>query len=622
MSRRNKNKKMTTDAFSNPLFRLGYGSQSPLEATEYPLTRMTDNYALLNSLYRGNWVVQNVVGIIPDDMTKRWFNLSGTISPDYLAEFERVQRVTQLKDKINIGLKWGRLYGGAVGLIMIEGQENELDKPIDFELIYPGTFKGLYILDRWSGVNPDMEIVTDMSDSDFGLPKYYSIADSEGRIYAKVHHSRIIRFTGRELPYLEKIAEMYWGESEVEALYSDVVKHDNVAMNMAALTFRANVDTMEVQNLDQLFSIASMEQQRRFWNVMQAQSVCKSNFGVQLVNKDDKITNTQYTFTGLQEVYDSMCLDLAGASRIPVTKLFGRAPAGLNATGESDLQNYYDYIDTLRESVLKPILYKILPVLAMSAWGAIPDDLDIMFPTLWTPTAKEISEIVKYKAETIVTVFQAGLMDQATAQKELKKLSEETGLFDSITDEEIASNKGKTFQDVTALRDPLMGLGYGDTESPFDTAAHDEMTVDYSLNQPRDKNGRWSEGGLTGTEESSKIIHTEKVSATGYNKFEQGFTDKNLERHIKKHGQKDYPNFTKEDYNRYALDLIQQSVSDDVLGYKTSDGAVVRYRVSTNDFVKGYPDTGIATMYKPKGNPEKGLKYYQSQLQKEGNIYD
>lgn len=98
----------------------------------------------------------------------------------------------------------------------------------------------------------------------------------------------------------------------------------------------------------------------------------------------------------------------------------------------------------------------------MSAWGAIPDDLDISFPTLWTPTAKEISEIVKYKAETIVTVFQAGLMDQATAQKELKKLSEETGLFDSITDEEIASNKGKTFQDVTALRDPLMGLGYGE----------------------------------------------------------------------------------------------------------------------------------------------------------------
>ena len=57
-----------------------------------------------------------------------------------------------------------------------------------------------------------------------------------------MHHSRIIRFLGRELPYLERMAELYWGESEVEALYQDVVKHNNVAANMAALTFRANVD--------------------------------------------------------------------------------------------------------------------------------------------------------------------------------------------------------------------------------------------------------------------------------------------------------------------------------------------------------------------------------------------
>ena len=255
------------------------------------------------------------------------------------------------------------------------------------------------------------------------------------------------------------------------------MKHDNVAHNMAALTFRANIDTMEVQNLDQLFSIAGSEQQRRFWNVMQAQSVVKSNFGTQLVNKGDQVKNTQYTFTGLQEVYDSMCLDLAGASRIPVTKLFGRSPAGMNATGESDLQNYYDYIDSLRESTLKPIVYKLLPILAMSAWGVVPDDLDITFPPLWTPTAKEVSEIVKAKAETVIATFQAGLIDQSTAQKELKKLADETGMFDSITDEDISNNKGRTFQDVTALRDPLMGLTYGsDINAGIAESAESERT--------------------------------------------------------------------------------------------------------------------------------------------------
>lgn len=503
MSRRNKSRPRgaqpnteavsVQDAFSNPLFRLGYGSQSPLEATEYPLTRMTDNYALLNSLYRDNWVVQNVVGIIPDDMTKKWFAPAGAVGPEHLKELDRVQRVTALRERVNEGLRWGRLYGGAAGLIMIRGQEGMLGQPLELESIYPGTFQGLYILDRWQGVVPGMELVFEGGEP---VPAYYSITDARGNTVAKVHHSRLVRFTGRDLPFLERVAELYWGESEVEALYNDVVKHDNVAANMAALTFRANVDTMEVQNLDQLFSVTSGEQQRRFWNVMQAQSVMKSNFGMQLVNRGDQIKNTQYTFTGLQEVYDSMCLDLSGASRIPVTKLFGRSPAGMNATGESDLRNYYDYVDTLREAKLRPILEKLLPVLAMSAWGAVPDGLDITFPPLWTPTAKEVAEIAKTKSEAIVSSYQAGLLNVDTAQKELKKLADETGMFDSISEEEIAANAGKTYQDVTALRDPLAGMGYGgEVSAPFESIAQDAAVMDYP-GQPREKNGRFSEGKM------------------------------------------------------------------------------------------------------------------------------
>lgn len=503
MSRRNKSRPRgaqpnteavsVQDAFSNPLFRLGYGSQSPLEATEYPLTRMTDNYALLNSLYRDNWVVQNVVGIIPDDMTKKWFALAGAVGPEHLKELDRVQRVTALRERVNEGLRWGRLYGGAAGLIMIRGQEGMLGQPLELESIYPGTFQGLYILDRWQGVVPGMELVFEGGEP---VPAYYSITDARGNTVAKVHHSRLVRFTGRDLPFLELVAELYWGESEVEALYNDVVKHDNVAANMAALTFRANVDTMEVQNLDQLFSVTSGEQQRRFWNVMQAQSVMKSNFGMQLVNRGDQIKNTQYTFTGLQEVYDSMCLDLSGASRIPVTKLFGRSPAGMNATGESDLRNYYDYVDTLREAKLRPILEKLLPVLAMSAWGAVPDGLDITFPPLWTPTAAEVAEIALKKAQAIRDTFQAGLFRADTAQRELKKLADETGMFDSISEEEIAANAGKTYQDVTALRDPLAGMGYGgEVSAPFESIAQDAAVMDYP-GQPREKNGRFSEGKM------------------------------------------------------------------------------------------------------------------------------
>lgn len=448
----------TTDAFSNPLFKLGYGSQSPLEATEYPLTRMTNDYALLNSLYRGNWVVQNVVGIIPDDMTKKWIELQGSISPKHIDEFNKVMERTLLKDKINEGLKWGRLYGGAAAIILIKGQEDILDKPLDLDTILPGSFCGLYLVDRWSGISPTGEIVTNMSDPEYGLPAYYQISDSTTNTFAKIHHSRIIRFIGRELPYIERLEEMYWGESEIEALYADIVKHDNTANNMAALTFRANVDTMEVANLDQIFSIGSTAQQQRFWNLMQAITVMKSNFGMQLINQGDKINNTQYSFSGLSDVYDSMCLDLAGASRIPVTKLFGRSPAGMNATGESDLQNYYDYVDSLRESKLRPILNKLLPILALSTWGVIPNDIKITFPPLWTPTAEQVAKIAKDKAETILKAFQANVIDLSTTLKELTALTGETGMFSNILDNDIKNGEGVTFLDKNTLHDPLAGF--------------------------------------------------------------------------------------------------------------------------------------------------------------------
>lgn len=451
----------TTDAFSNPLFRLGWGSQSPTEATEYPLTRMTDNYALLNSLYRDNWVVQNVVGLVVDDMLREWYKLQGSFSPEYLDELARVERVTGLKQRIAEGLRWGRLYGGAAGLIVIEGQEGMLDKPLDLETVYPGSFQGLYILDRWQGITPNLELVFEGGEPN---PESYSITDAQGHTVTNVHHSRVVRFTGRDLPYLERVAEMYWGESEVEALYKDVVAHDNVSANITALTFQANVNTMEVKNLTQLLSMANPEMQRRFWDTMQAQNVMRSNFGLQLVEEGTKLTNNQYSFTGLKDVYETMCLNLCGASHYPMTKLFGRSPAGMNATGESDLQNYYDYVDTLRESKLRPALEKLLPVLCMSAWGAVPDDLKVTFPPLWTPTATELATIAKTKAEAVVSAYQAGLMNVDTTQKELKKLDDETGLFGSITDEEISQNAGKTYADATSLHDPTLGYGLGGLE--------------------------------------------------------------------------------------------------------------------------------------------------------------
>lgn len=453
-------KSSTMDAFSNPAARLGFGTMDLMQATSYPLTRLTQNYQLLTSMYRDNWIIQNIICTIPDDIVKKWYEIKSGIGPEYIDSLVQLERKTKIRTKILHGMYWGRLYGGAAGIILIKGQD-DLSQPLDLDSVMPGSFLGLQILDRWSGVFPDAEFVTDPSDPDYELPEYYTIRDEEkGYMVAKVHHSRVVRFTGRALPWLEAVAELYWGESEIEAVYSEAVKRDNVSNNIAALTFRANINTMETEGLDQLLGTANVEMQRRFWNVMAAQSVMESNFGMRVINKGDAIHNTQYTFTGLPEVYDRVMMDVAGAARTPVTKLFGRSPSGLNATGESDLQNYYDYVDGYRETSFRPIIDKILPVMALSAWGVLPDDLKFSFPSMQTPDAKEIAEIAKAKSESVARLFEAGLLNADTAQKELKKLEDETGMFGSISDEEIEINKGKSYQDKTMLRDPLAGLGF------------------------------------------------------------------------------------------------------------------------------------------------------------------
>ena len=461
----------TSDAFSNPAARTGFGTMDLMQATSYPLTRLTQNYQLLTSLYRDNWIVQNVVTTIPNDIIRKWFTIKSSIAPEYLNKMARLERQTQIRQKILSGMYWGRLYGGAAGVILIRGQE-DLSVPLDLETIMPDSFLGLMILDRWNGVFPGGELVTDPSDPDFGLPAYYAIRNVENdAMAANVHHSRIVRFTGRELPWMEQITELYWGESEIEAVYNEAVRRDNVAANIAGLTFKANINTMETDGLDQMLGMANVEMQRRFWNVLAAQSMMESNFGIRLINKGDAIHNTQYTFTGLPEVYDRIMMDVAGAARTPVTKLFGRSPAGMNATGESDMQNYYDYVDGIRETNFRPIVERLLPVMALSAWGEIPDDLDIDFPPMWTPDARENAEIVLKKAQAIRDTFQAGLMQADTAQKELKMLSEETGVFGSLTDEEIAANAGKSYADVTSLHDPLLGYGLGGLSGERDTNA-------------------------------------------------------------------------------------------------------------------------------------------------------
>lgn len=425
------------DAFSNPMARLGAGTPNLLDSTYYPMQRLTRNYQLLNSLYREHWIMRRIIDVIPSDMLKNWITITTEVDPELLKRVDLELRRTQLIEKIKHGLKWGRLYGGAIGIMVIKGQGNNLSEPLDTERMVPGDFCGLLIFDRWNGVEPSMTLVEDITDSEYGMPAYYTVTDTVSGKSVSVHYSRVVRFTGDELPFWESQSEQLWGASVIESVFEELKKRDNVSWNIAQLTFMASLRVLKMNDLGQMLAASDEASQKELYNTIQAQNWLMSNMGLQVIDAADGIESHQYTFGGLSEVYQQFMMDISGAAQIPATKLFGRSPSGMNATGESDLQNYYEMIGQEQESKLRPILNKILPVLCMSVFGAVPDDLDFDFDPVSEPSDKERSDLAKSGTENVVAALNAGLVSKRTALKELKQQSERTGVWTNITDQDI-----------------------------------------------------------------------------------------------------------------------------------------------------------------------------------------
>ena len=142
--------------------------------------------------------------------------------------------------------------------------------------------------------------------------------------------------------------------------------------------------------------------------------------------------NLPYNFGGLSDIYRECMLDMAGAAEIPATKLFGRSPDGMNATGESDLQNYYDMISSLQERMLRPALDKLLPVMAISCWGMVPEDLRIVFEPVRTMSTKEQMEIAETHMRIVKMGIECGVVSAEKAQEELRAWSERTGVWGKL----------------------------------------------------------------------------------------------------------------------------------------------------------------------------------------------
>lgn len=430
----------TIDGFDNFIARLGMNTNNTLSAGMYTFNLLTRNRTQLEAAYRGSWIVGRVIDSFAEDMTKAGIEITTNGEDADVKDIHAEIANKKIWNSIEDLIKWGKLYGGAIAVMQIDGQD--LESPLRVETIAKGQFLGLAIFDRWQ-LNPDLTSLIEEG-PDIGLPEYYYIVttasspmkdtDNSGQI--KVHHSRCIRNIGIKLPFFQAITEMMWGESVLERMWDRLIAFDTATMSAANLIERANNRTIGVDGYRDIIASGGKAQaglEKQF----EAMREFQTNEGLTVMDKEDTFTSTSYSFAGLSDVMIQFGTQVSGSSEIPIVRLFGQSPAGFS-TGDSDLRSYYDNVNAEQNSQLKSGWTTLLQVLWRSVKGVdAPNELEFKFIPLWQVTALDKANIAKTNTESITGAFDSGLISQKTAMTELRQQADETGIFSSITDDDI-----------------------------------------------------------------------------------------------------------------------------------------------------------------------------------------
>ena len=445
------------DGFVNTLAYLNEASELS-KANDYERHSITNDFEQLTILYRENWIAKKIIDTPAEDMTRSWYSVASEIGQTRLDELAKLEAKHNIKQEITNAIRWARLYGGAAAIIVIKGQEEMLDHPLDFDMLMPGCFRGLIVVDRVDSLTPSIEIEENMNDPEYGYPMYYTVCPNRdtGEI-VKIHHSRLLIFRGRILPIIEEENEDFFGASELEHVYEELQKRNATSANIAQLVFQANVTALKMADYGEIIGMGTERQKRQIYDTIQYQNRIKNSFGLMLMSNEDSYEQHPYSFAGIAEVYESFMLDMAGAAEIPATKLYGRSPEGMNATGESDMKNYYEMVAGLQERILKPAIEKLLPVMAMSLWGVIPNDMEVVFEPLETTTPAERAQISQQQAGSIIQAFSAGIISQKVAMMELRETGKAINMWTSISDEDI-ENAEEEVDSGEGMQDPMGGM--------------------------------------------------------------------------------------------------------------------------------------------------------------------
>jgi phage-related protein (TIGR01555 family) len=376
------------DSLTSLVSRMGT-DRDKAATTFYTHTVMTDEQLI--AAYSSSWLPRKIVDIPALDACRKWRDWQA--KKPQIEAIEEEEKRLNVKGKVLEAAKKGRLFGGAA--LYIGTGEADPALPLDVERVGKGGIRYLNVITRRQlsageiDRNPDSEW--------YGRPSFYTLTGANG-MQIRIHPSRLVLFNGA-MPADDEITGnpwQGWGDSVLQSTLDAIKNADSTAGNIASLVFEAKIDIIRIP--DFMASLGNEAYRSKIIERYSLANMSKGINGTLLLDKEEEYESKSASLGGLTDILMAFMQIVSGAADIPVTRLLGQSPAGMNSTGTSDMKNYHDRIQSMQELELQPAMRRLDECIERSA-GVVDPDVYYRWSPLEQMSEKERAEIFKTTAD-------------------------------------------------------------------------------------------------------------------------------------------------------------------------------------------------------------------------------
>lgn len=358
---------------------------------------------------------------------------------DQIAEQDKLFRLNWNMEQF---VKMGRVFGVRVAFFKVKSRDPYYyEKPFNPDGITPGSYRGIVQVDPyWCIPQLDGDAASDPSSPNFYEPTWWIING------VRYHRSHVCIFRNSEVADMFKPLYQYGGISVPQKIMERVYAAERTANEgpQLAMTKRLTAWNTDVGAL--------LANQDKFMQHMQNWTQARDNYGVKLIDTEDKMQQFDTALGDLDATIMTQYQLVAAASNVPATKLLGTTPKGFNSSGDYEESSYHEELETIQTNDLTAFVERHHMMVTRSivependlAAGSICVKID--WAPVDSPTAKEYAEISLLNAQADAQLVTAGAIDGMDVRARIKSdpNSGYTGLADMDPMEEDDGNEEET----------------------------------------------------------------------------------------------------------------------------------------------------------------------------------